>query len=59
MNNQEHNVTTNIEWLECEECHQKKPDAERTHCPYAEEINNTIIPTILCKDCYRERLMDI
>jgi len=45
--------------LECDDCRQTKPDVKKTTCPYAEDINDSIIECQLCGDCYHERCMDI
>ena len=46
-------------WLECEDCHCKGADVEKTTCPYTEEILNKVVPATLCKKCYHERAMYI
>lgn len=45
--------------LSCDDCEQVKPDVKKTTCPYAEEINDSIVECQLCDDCYHERCMDI
>ena len=47
------------ELLVCEDCGKAREDAKATTCPYAEEINETIINVVLCGDCHYERSMDI
>ena len=46
-------------WLTCDDCHQQKEDVKETICPYNEDVNNEIVPAILCEDCYYERAADI
>ena len=46
-------------YLQCQDCNQRKPDVSETTCPYAEEINNTIVNIVVCDDCCRSRAWDI
>lgn len=45
--------------LQCQDCGKKDETVTRVNCPYAEEINSSIIVCDLCSDCYHERCMDI
>ena len=46
-------------WLECEDCHRKGADVEKTTCPYALAILNKVVRATLCEKCYHERGMYI
>lgn len=45
--------------MNCDDCGEDKEDVKETTCPYAEEINDSIIECCLCDDCYHERCMGI
>jgi hypothetical protein len=45
--------------LECQDCGLTDETVTRRNCPYAEEINSSIVICDLCPDCYHERCMDI
>lgn len=45
----------------CESCNGQFPISQLIFgpCPFAHEIYNEIVETVLCKDCYHEACMDI
>ncbi len=43
--------------MKCQDC--GKDGAEETTCPYAQDVNNTIVEIVACDDCYSQRCMDI
>ncbi len=43
----------------CEDCGKKDDTVRNDTCPYAEEINDSIIDIVICPNCYHERCMDI
>lgn len=45
----------------CEHCGKEFPREELIHGPdpFQSEINGNETPTVLCKDCYHESMMDI
>lgn len=43
----------------CQDCEKAKDSVTLTNCPYAEEIRGELVPMLLCKDCYKERCMEI
>lgn len=45
--------------LVCEDCDKADETVEVTTCPYQEEINEEVVPVILCSSCYTERCQDI
>ena len=58
----ETNSTTNdndSNGLKCDDCGKSDRMVEETNCPFAEEINDSIVVCFLCDDCYHERCMDI
>ena len=46
-------------WLTCGDCGKRKPDVRETHCPYADEIHETIVEITACDDCLADRAGDI
>jgi hypothetical protein len=48
--------TTN---LECQDCHQTKPDAHERKCPYDDDVHNKTTLVTICDDCEHERAMEI
>lgn len=44
---------------ECQDCGKKDETVHDTTCPYAEEINDSIVKITVCDECYHERCMDI
>lgn len=44
--------------LVCDDCGTTK-DVMDTFCPYAQDVNNTDVPALLCPECYRQRCLDI
>lgn len=57
--NPEFSKSGNSDLLCCDDCGKTKEDVRHTNCPYAEEINNSIVLVNLCGYCYHERCMDI
>mgnify|MGYP003626450755 CR=1 len=47
------------ELLCCEDCGKQDDTVRHDNCPYAEEINESHIPIVICPDCCNERRMDI
>jgi hypothetical protein len=45
------------DWLECDDCREKKEDVKETICPYNEDRKGIITKCKLCKLCYHERCM--
>ena len=45
--------------LTCEDCDIENETVYATTCPYAEEINNEVVPVNLCSKCYNLRCDDI
>ena len=45
--------------MTCDDCDEDKEDVKKVNCPYAKEINDSIIECDLCDDCYHDRCMDI
>lgn len=45
------------DWLECDDCGEKKEDVKETICPYDEDRKGIITKCKLCKLCYHERCM--
>ena len=43
----------------CQDCGKQDETVRNDICPYAEEINGSRIPIVICPDCYHERCMDI
>ena len=43
----------------CEQCGIEKLDAKDCDDPYAEEVNDHLVPMVLCAECYQDRLDDI
>ena len=43
----------------CDDCGEDREDVSEAICPYAEEINDSIVECNLCSDCYHERCQDI
>ena len=43
----------------CEDCGKQDDTVRHDTCPYAEEVNDSHVPIVICPDCYYERLMDI
>lgn len=46
-------------FLTCSECNTAKEDAEETTCPFAKEIYNVVVETVLCGNCYTQRCESI
>ena len=47
------------EQLECEDCGKQDETVRIDTCPFAEDINDSIIKVHICPECYYERCMDI
>lgn len=45
--------------LECEDCHEVKPDVIARKCPYAADIHNKVEMVTICDRCDHNRCMDI
>ena len=45
--------------LECDICHQTKPDVREVEDPYVKELNEESVLTNLCDDCLQNRMDDI
>ena len=45
--------------LECDSCHQTKPDVREVEDPYVKELNEESVLTNLCDDCLQNRMNDI
>jgi hypothetical protein len=43
----------------CDCCGKEKPDAKGCDDPYAKEINDELVPMVLCEECYQDRLYEI
>ena len=43
----------------CDACNEDKEDVQECEDPYSKEINEEIILTTLCDDCYQERVDEI
>jgi hypothetical protein len=45
----------------CESCSQEFPISKLIFgpCPFAHEVYNEIVETVLCEDCYNEACMDV
>lgn len=47
------------DYSQCDDCHEFKPDARYTTCPYMQDIYGEIEECILCDDCEYARCMEI
>lgn len=45
--------------LVCEDCGKSDPSVERGYCPYASDVDNKLVPVVLCSNCYGNRSDDI
>jgi len=48
--------------MECEDCgvgESEDSSVKETTCPFADEINGSVINTTLCCECYSQRCMAI
>lgn len=43
----------------CQDCGQRKSDVLERHCPYSEDVNNTIVLVQICNNCNKNRTEDI
>lgn len=41
--------------LECEDCHEIKPDVALQDCPYDSDLHGIKTPAVICDNCAQER----
>ena len=52
-------MTTQEDFLTCEDCGIKSKDVATEFCPHAHEIHNEDVKITVCRECCYQRAMDI
>ncbi|CAB4168838.1 hypothetical protein UFOVP581_3 [uncultured Caudovirales phage] len=47
------------EFLKCQDCGKQDDTVREDECPFASEVNDSVVEIIICPDCYSERGRDI